>query len=54
MLETLFELVGMNLTEFNIDHNVLFVVVSFTILYCIGYMFNFITTCMERLTAKKR
>ena len=36
MLNTLFELVGMNNADFNIDDNILFIILSFIILYCIG------------------
>ena len=53
MLETIFELTGLNLADFNIDHNVLFCICSIILLYCLGYVFNFFQTLMERLTAKK-
>lgn len=53
MIETIFELIGLNLTDYNIDHNLLFVIGSLVLLYCLGYVFNFFQVLMERLTARK-
>lgn len=53
MYETIFSLTGLGLDNFNFDHNVIFVVTSLFLLYCLGYMFNFFQTLMERTTAKK-
>lgn len=53
MLDTIFSLTGLSLESFNIDHNVLFVGLLFILLFCLGYMFNFFQTLMERATAKK-
>lgn len=53
MLETIFSLTGLNLDSFNLDDNVLFCATCLILLYCLGYMFNFFQTIMERVTAKK-
>lgn len=53
MLFDLMELVGMDLNVYHIDSNVLFVVCSAIVLFCLGFMFNFFQTLMERLTAKR-
>lgn len=53
MLSDLIYLVGMDLAEFHIDSNILFVVCSAIVLYCLGFMFNFFQALMERLTSKK-
>lgn len=53
MLETLFSLTGLNLDSFNIDHNLLWCTACLILLFCLGYMFNFFQTLMERMTAKK-
>ena len=53
MFETILELMGINLVDFNIDHDLLFVVCSLILLYCLGYVFNFFQVLMERLTARK-
>ena len=54
MVETIFSLTGIDNLSFNIDDNVLFVVCSLLLIFCLGYVFNFFQTMMERLTAKKR
>lgn len=53
MLLDLIELVGMDLTTYHIDDNILFVVCSVIVLFCLGFMFNFFQTLMERLTARR-
>lgn len=53
MLETIFQLTGLNLDSFNLDDNVLFVVTCLILLFCLGYVFNFFQTLMERMTAKR-
>ncbi len=53
MLETVLDLIGLDLSNFNIDDNLLFVVLSLFLLFCLGYMFNFFQTFMERMTSKK-
>lgn len=54
MFDTLLSLIGITLDNYNLDDNVVFIVCSFIILYCLGFVFNFFQTLMERCTAKKR
>lgn len=54
LLDAIFTLSGMSLDSFNIDDNVLFCATFIIILFCLGYVFNFFQTLMERLTAKRR
>ena len=53
MLETVFNLIGINASNYNLDDNVVFVVLAFILLYCLGYVFNFFQCLLERATAKK-
>lgn len=53
MLDSVLHLIGMTLEDFNLDDNLLFCVCSLLVLFCVGYMFNFFQTLMERLTAKR-
>ena len=53
MLETIFNLTGFDLNSFNLDDNVLFTATCLILLFCLGYVFNFFQTIMERVTAKK-
>lgn len=53
MLDAVLELIGLDLSMFRIDDNLVFVVLSLILLYCLGFMFNFFQTFMERMTAKK-
>lgn len=53
MIDAVFDLIGLNLNECNINDNLLFVVLSLFLLFSLGYMFNFFQTFMERLTSKK-
>ncbi len=52
MLETLLNLIGISLDNYNIDDNVLFIILSFFILYCLGYVFNFFQRLLDRFTSK--
>ena len=54
MYENLLSLIGITLDSYHLDDNVVFIVCSFIVLYCLGFMFNFFQTLMERATAKKR
>lgn len=53
MVQTLLDLMGIALSDYHIDDNVLFVVLAFFILYCLGFVLNLFNTLMERCTAKK-
>lgn len=53
MLETIFNLTGFNIDSFNLNDDVLFTATCLILLFCLGYVFNFFQTLMERLTAKK-
>ena len=52
MLETLLNLIGISLDNYNIDDNVLFVVLSFIVLYCLGYVFNLFQRLLDRCTSR--
>ena len=52
MLETLFNLIGISIDNYNIDDNVLFVVLSFFVLYCIGYVYNLLQRLLDRCTSR--
>lgn len=54
MLETVFNLIGITADNFHLDDNVVFVVLAFILLYCIGYVFNFFQCLLERATTKRR
>lgn len=54
MLNTIFDLIGMNLDDYIFDDNVLFTVTALLLLFCLGYVFNFFQTALERLTAKRK
>lgn len=53
MLETVFNLLGINANSYHLDDNVVFVVLAFILLYCIGYVFNFFQCLLERATSKR-
>lgn len=53
MLDAIFQITGISLDLYHIDDNVLFLATFIILLFCIGYVFNFFQTLMERLTAKK-
>lgn len=52
MVETLFNLLGINANTYNLDDNVVFVVVSIIVIYCICYVFNLIQRVLDRCTSK--
>lgn len=52
MLETLLNLIGITLDNYNIDDNLLFVVLSFFVLYCLGYVFNLLQRLLDRCTSR--
>lgn len=52
MLETLLNLIGISLDNYNIDDNVLFIVLSFIVLYCLGYVFNLLQRLLDRCTSR--
>lgn len=54
MLDTLLNLIGITLDDFNVSDDVVFTVCAIIVLYCVGYMFNFFQTLMERISSKKR
>lgn len=54
MLNTVLELLGIDINIFNIDDNVLFVCLFTILIFSMGYVFNFFQTLIERCTAKKR
>lgn len=54
MFDVVFDLLGFDYSSFNIDDNVLYVVLALLLFYCLGYVFNFIQILMERFTSKKR
>lgn len=53
MIETIFNLTGLNLDSFNLNDDVLFCSACLILLFCLGYVFNFFQTLMERVTARK-
>lgn len=53
MLETIFSLTGFDISTFNLSDDVLFTATCLVLLFCLGYVFNFFQTLMERMTAKK-
>lgn len=53
MINVIFELIGLDPAAVHLDDNVVFVVSSLLVIYCICYMFNFFQVLMERLTVKK-
>jgi len=53
MLNSLLSLMGISLSDYHIDDNVLFVVLALLVLYCLGFVFNLFNTLMERCTAKR-
>lgn len=53
MVETILQITGIALDSFNIDDNLLYCTTCLIVLFCLGYMFNFFQTFMERMTAKK-
>lgn len=53
MLETIFKLTGFDINSFNLSDDVLFTATCLILLFCLGYVFNFFQTFMERVTAKK-
>ena len=53
MLDAIFQITGISPDFYHIDDNVLFVASFIVLLFCVGYVFNFFQTLMERLTAKK-
>ena len=54
MINVIFDLIGLDPAAVHLDDDVVFVVSSFLVLYCLCYFFNFIQIFMERLTSKKR
>ncbi len=52
MVETLFNLLGINANTYNLDDNVVFVTVSIIIIYCICYTFCLIQRVLDRCTSK--
>lgn len=54
MIDTLFDLIGMNFDTFHLSPDVVFVCTFLIILFCLGYVFNFFQTLIERCTAKRR
>lgn len=53
MINVIYDLIGLDPAVVHLDDNVVFVVSSLLVLYCLCYMFNFFQILMERLTAKK-
>lgn len=53
MLNSLLSLMGLSLSDYHIDDNVLFVVLALLVLYCLGFVLNLFNTLMERCTARK-
>ena len=54
MIEVIFDLIGLDPVASGLDPNVVFVVGSLLVSFCVCYMLNFFQVMMERLTAKKR
>lgn len=55
MLQTLLDLMGITLSDFPLlDDNVVFVVLSLLVLYCLGFVLNLFNTLMERCTSKRK
>lgn len=52
MLDTLLNLIGISLSDYHIDDNLVFVVLSLFVLYCLGYVFNLIQRVLDRCTSK--
>lgn len=53
LVNTVLDLMGIALSDYHIDDNVLFVVLAFFILFCLGFVLNLFNTLMERCTARK-
>ena len=53
MIETILRITGISLDAYHIDDNLLYCTACLILLFCLGYMFNFFQTFMERVTAKK-
>lgn len=47
-------LLGLNLTDFHVSHDILFTVSSLFLLYCLGYVFNLISSLLDRFFDLKR
>ncbi len=54
MINTIFNLIGMNFDSYNLSEDVVFCAAAIILLYCLGFMFNFFQTLMERCTARGR
>lgn len=53
MLDTILNLLGINLDTFNISDDVVFALCGIILLFCLGYVFNFFQCLLERVTARK-
>ena len=53
MIDVIFDLIGLDPAAVHLDPNLIFVVGSLLVTYCICFFFNFFQVLMERLTAKK-
>lgn len=53
MIDLIFELIGLDPAAVHLDPNIVFVVGSLFVIFCICYFLNFFQILMERLTAKK-
>lgn len=47
-------LLGLNLNEFHISHDILFTVGALLLLYCLGYVFNLFSSLIDRFFSFKR
>lgn len=54
MYSDILSLIGLNLTEFHVSHDILFTVAALFLLYCLGYVFNLISSLIDRLFDLKR
>lgn len=52
MVETLFNLLGITADSYNLDDNVVFVIVSVIVIFCISYVFNLLQRLLDRCTSK--
>ena len=54
MLDTVLRLLCIDSTAYNLDDNVVFVILALFLLYCLGYVFNFFQRLLDRATSRKR
>lgn len=54
MYSDILSIIGLNLSDFHVSHDVLFTVSALILLYCLGYVFNLISSVIDKFFSLKR